>query len=174
VSFATTDMIMHNRRQRGQWLAEQQANSARELEEARRAAATGTVTEHQILLLNRERAAREAEEAKLAEKGIFARAKDSIFGGLSEVEEKGGKIGAAARSAQANVQEKVQEARSSHIQSPGVVKAVEEKVEEHRRTGERVEEVLRPLGGPLDREAEASVAAVKARSHSWTSWLTGR
>jgi len=163
-------MILHNRRKRGEWLAEQQAKSARELEESRKAAATGVATDQQILLLNRERAAREAEDAKKAEKGIFARAKESVFGGPSEEEQKGGKIGAAARAAQEQAREMV----PTSIGTPSVVKTIEQKVEETRRSGEAVETALHPTGGPLDRKAEAIVQNVKAGPSSWTSWMTGR
>jgi len=161
---------MHNRRKRGEWLAEQQANSARDLEEARRAAATGVVTQEQILLLNRERAAKEAEDAKKAQKGIFARAKESIIGSSSGEEQKGGKIGAAARAAQEQAREMV----PTSIGSPGAVKTVEQKVAETRRSGEAVETVLHPTGGPLDRQAESTLQALKSGPKSWTNWLTGR
>jgi len=163
-------MIMHNRRKRGEWLAEQQAKSAKELEEARNAAATGVASQQQILLLNRERAAQEAEDARKAQKGIFTRAKESVFGGVAEEEQKGGKIGAAARAAQ----EQAKEAVPTSIKTQGVVETVKQEVENTRRSGEAVETVLHPAGGPLDRQAEASLQALKSGSKSWTSWLTGR
>jgi predicted TIM-barrel fold metal-dependent hydrolase len=59
-----TDMLLHNRRRRNEWMAEQRAKSARDLIEAVEARERGEATEDQLLLINRERAAREAEEAK--------------------------------------------------------------------------------------------------------------
>lgn len=178
-SFATGDMIMHNRRKRGEWLAEQQAKSARELEEARKAAATGIATQQQVLLLNRERAAMEAEEAKKSAKGIFTRMKETLFFSMSEEEQQGGKIGAAARAAQEKAQEKAQEIKQEVMpesnQGSGVVRPVEQKVQDMKRSGaEAVEGVAQPFGGPLDRQAQASVDAVRHQTSSWFSWVTGR
>jgi hypothetical protein len=34
--------------------------------------------------------------------------------------------------------------------------------------------VLRPLGGPLDREAERTVNAAADAGKSWMSWISGR
>lgn len=159
-------MLLHNRRKRNEWLADQQQKSAYLLAQAKEAAASGIADEDQILLLNRERAAEEAVAAKKARKGIFSRAKDAVFGGVSEEEERGGRIGAAARAAQ----EQVHEVMPQSKEGLGIVQAVEE----HRRAGEKVEKVLHPLGGPLDREAEARVETAMAKSEGWSSWLTGR
>jgi len=164
-------MIMHNRRKRGEWLAEQQAKSARELEEARQATATGIATPQQVLLLNRERAAMEADEARKSAKGMFARAKETLFGGMAEEEQKGGKIGAAARAAQ----EKAQEVMPQSNKGSGVVQAVEQKVQEYKQSGAgAVEGVVHPFGGPLDRQAQASVDAVRDQTRSWFGWMTRR
>lgn len=165
-SFAIGDMLIHNRRKRNEWLAEQQRNSAVLLEEARAAVVSGLANEDQILLLNRERAAQEAEAARKAKKGIFTRVKESLVGGLSEEEVKGGKIGAAARATKEAVQEKWPEQK----QDLGILKAIDE----HRRQGEQVEAIIHPSGGPLDREAAASADALVRTSKSWTSWMTGR
>jgi len=166
---------MHNRRKRGEWLAEQQAKSARELEEARQAMATGIATSQQVLLLNRERAAMEAEEAKKSAKGIFTRAKETLFFSMSEEEQQGGKIGAAARAAQEKAQEVKQEVMPQSKQGSGVVKAVEQKVQEFKQSGaEAASSVAHPFGGPLDRQAQASVDAVRNQTSSWFGWVTGR
>lgn len=162
-TFAIGDMLIHNRRKRNEWLAEQQQKTIRDVAEARRALQAGiALNEDQILLLNRERAADEAEAAKKNKKGILASVKESVFGGLAEEEEKGGKIGAASRA----VREKLEVQTEEQPQDFGILKAVEEK----RRSGEVVEEVLHPTGGPLDRQA----AEVAGKAKSWTGWMTGK
>jgi len=162
-SFAIGDMLIHNRRKRNEWLAEQQLKTAQDVAEARRLVREGVaLNEDQILLLNRERAADEAQAAKLAKKGILTSVKESLFGGLSEEEVKGGKIGAASRA----IEESVHGAAGEQPRDLGIVKAVEEE----RRRGEAVEQTLHPSGGPLDKQATEFTAKTK----SWTGWVTGR
>lgn len=163
-----TDMLLHNRRRRNEWLAEKQAQSARDLREAQRALAQGAATEDQMLLINRERAAQESEEARRNRPGVFKRATGWVFGGLEKEEKKGGRLGAGMNAPA------VREELLGEKEDRGVLQAVEEKVEENRRAGERVEEVLRPLGGPLDRQAEAATRSVEQAGRSWSSWIMGR
>lgn len=163
-----TDMLIHNRRRRNEWLAEKQVQSARDLREAQEALSRGAATEDQMLLLNRERVAQQSEEARRSKPGMFARAKGWMFGGLEKEERKGGKLGIGAA-----VEEKREELLGEK-EDKGMLQAVEEKVERNRRTAERVAEVVRPLGGPLDRQAEAAARSVEASGKSWTSWITGR
>lgn len=158
-----TDMLLHNRRRRNEWLAEKQAQSARDLREAADAAGRGEASEEQRLLINRERAAREAEEARRSRPGVWKRVKGWVFGGLEMEERRGGRMGMGFR-----------EEEAGEGEEKGVLAAVEEKVEGDRRAGERVEEVLRPLGGPLDREADSVVRSVEAKGRSWSSWIMGR
>lgn len=170
-TYAIGDMLIHNRRKRNQWLADQQHKTAVDLAEARRLIDLGIeLNEDQVLLINRERAAAESEAARKAKKGIFTRAKETVFGGLSEEEQKGGKIGAAARAAQDQIHELIPDQK----EGLGIVEAVEDKIGSHRRGGELVENTSHLTGGVLDREAAADVDVVKDRTKSWTSWLTGR
>ena len=163
-----TDMLLHNRRRRNEWLAEKQAQSARDLREAQGALARGEASEDQMLLINRERAAREAEEDRRNRPGVWKRATGWLFGGLAKEEQKGGRLGFGGEGKGEG------EVLLGEKEDKGVLQAVEEKVEENRRTGERVEEVLRPLGGPLDRQADAAARSVSQNSKSWSSWITGR
>jgi len=124
-------MLLHNRRRRNEWLAEQQAKTARDVAEARRAEAIGQATEDQMLLINRERAADEAAEARRNRPGVFKRATSWLYSGLSTEEQKGGRLGAAAgATTQALKQESVGQ---QHDRS--VLQAVEDKVNENRRQG---------------------------------------
>jgi hypothetical protein len=166
-----TDMLMHNRRRRNEWLAEKKAQSAAELLEARKAQSTGRITEDQMLLINRERVRAAAEEEKKNEPGMFKRAGSYLFGGLEKEEQKGGKLGAAAARAEEAVHP-IKEKILGQDEDPGVLKSVEQKLDSHRREGEKVVELVKPFGGPLDRQAQAAANAVTGKS--WTSWLTGR
>lgn len=154
---------MHNRRKRTEWLAEKQKETAMQVAEARQAEAAGIATEDQILLINRERAAEESAAAKKNKKGIFTRAKESLYGTLSSEEQKGGNLGAAAKKVEDSV-EKVGEQISRKGGDLGIVKAVED----HRRQGERPEERIYAKGGVLDQEAELLASKPKG----WTSWMT--
>lgn len=162
-----TDMLLHNRRRRNEWLAEKQAESARELAIAKHALEAGRATEDQMLLINRERAAEEAAEAKRNKPGIIKRTTNWMFGGLSQEEQKGGRLGAGAQSAVGEVQ---QASSSAVNEGTSVLRAVEDKMNSHRRQGEAVQEFINPEGGPLDRQAQATVDSAKG----WTSWITGR
>lgn len=161
-----TDMLLHNRRRRNEWLAEKQAQSARDLKEAMDAATRGQATEDQVLLINRERAARAAEEDRRSRPGVWKRVSGWAFEGLEREERRGGKFGA-------EMEGKTEEVLGE-TEDRGVLRAVGEKVEENRRSGKKVDEVLRPMGGPLDREAEAAAKSVEQSGKSWSSWIMGR
>jgi hypothetical protein len=168
-----TDMLMHNRRRRNEWLAEKKAQSAAELLEARKAQNTGRITEDQMLVINRERVRAAVEEEKKNAPGMFKRAGSFLFGGLEKEEQKGGKLGAAAAKAEEAVHP-IKEKLLVQDEEPGVLKSVEQKLDSHRREGEKVLEVVKPFGGPLDRQAELVANAVSGNGKSWASWLTGR
>ncbi|KAK5128342.1 hypothetical protein LTR85_003010 [Meristemomyces frigidus] len=168
------DMLLHNRRRRNEWLAEQQAKSARDLAEARGAQATGTATEDQVLLINRERAAREAAEVKKNRPGMFKRTTNWLFSGLSTEEQKGGRLGAAAVAGSAAIAPAAVSEASGQQHDRSMLQAVEDKDEAHRRPGEKLEEIVRPAGGPLDRQAQHTLDTVTGASRSWISRLTGR
>ena len=160
-----SDMVLHNRRRRNEWLAQKRAEEAREVAVARQAMDEGLATEDQVLLVNRERARVEAAEAKNNRPGMFKRATGWLTGGLSTEEQKGGRLGAG-------VVESAREVVLGEKEDQGVLAAVEKKVEQRRRERDRVEEML--LGGPLDREAERTVNAAADVGKSWMSWISGR
>ena len=168
-----SDMLLHNRRRKNEWLASKRAEEATEVAEARVALEEGRATQDQILFINRERAKYEAAEAKKNRPGILKRTTNWMFSGLSSEEQKGGKLGAGTVNATATSHTPTEEMLGER-EDKGVLQAVEEKVDANRRTGERVEEVLRPVGGPLDREAQRTANAVADTGRGWVSWLTGR
>ncbi|CAK1359837.1 hypothetical protein CB0940_05973 [Cercospora beticola] len=172
-----TDMILHNRRKRKEWLAQKQIEHARELAIATQAASQGTATEDQMLLINRERNARQAELEKQNRPGMFKRASNWLFKDLSKEEQKGGRLGAASASAAAagTIAEKTEfAAEEVKEEARHVLQAVEDKVDQHRRQGEKVPEMLVPAGGPLDRQAQVAVDNATQSGKGWYSWLTGR
>ncbi|OQO01359.1 hypothetical protein B0A48_12914 [Cryoendolithus antarcticus] len=185
-----TDMLLHNRRRRNEWLAEQQAKTRVETMAAREAEKEGRASEDQMLLINRERAAEEAAEIRRTRPGILKRINKSLFGGLDQEEQKGGRMGAAMTGRPAL--EPIADAGSNvikpdgvhvvEVEDPslgqnedlGVLKAVEENVESHRRAGDTVEVKVRPTGEPLLREAQAESDVPPKKAQTWTEWLTGR
>ena len=167
-----TDMLLHNRRRRNEYLAEQQAKSAKVLADARGAVTLGTVTEDQMLLINRARAAQEAAEAKKNRPGVFKRTTNWLFSGLSTEEQKGGRLGAAAATGSSVIAQAVQPPAQQHER--GILQAVEDKVEANRRQVEKVQEVILPFGGPLDRQAQHALDTVKGTSTSWLGMFTGK
>ena len=168
-----TDMLLHNRRRKNEWLAQKRAEEAKEVHDARMALEEGRVTEDQLLLINRERAKFEAAEAKQNRPGVFRRTTNWLFSGLSSEERKGGKLGGGVAAASGVPQSSSEEILGER-EDKGVLRAVEERVEANRRSGERVEDVLRPLGGPLDREAQRTANAVADTGKSWMSRITGK
>ncbi|EKG19889.1 hypothetical protein MPH_02816 [Macrophomina phaseolina MS6] len=158
-------MIIYNRRKRREWFHEQNQKHAIALAEARQAVAAGTATEDQVLLLNNER--NKDEHAK-NKKGIFKRAKESLFGGLSKEEQEGGQILAAASEKSQEAFDALRsDAQEAKDQSLGILQAVEDK----RREGEKAQP---QTPGPLDRMAEEATQTAVQKSKSWTSWITGR
>lgn len=168
-----TDMMLHNRRRRKEWFAEKQAESAREFAIAKQAEARGAATEDQMLLINRARAAMEAEEAKKNRPGLFKRA--GTWLGLAEEEKKGGRFSQNAASVTEFVADSVQEGATSIAQEGrGVLHAVEQKMDESRRHAENLHQTANPAGGPLDRQAQSAVDSVKSRTPNWTGWFGGK
>lgn len=169
-----TDMLLHNRRKRNEWLAEQQARTRRDVKEALAARERGVATDDQMLLINRERVAAEAAEAKKSKPGIFRRVKNSVFGGPSEGQQKTVGLGEGAATADTLTIPHIVEREIHDEQSQGgVMAAVEQRLGRDRRSGEAIEKAVRPRGGPLDHEAQRIADAVQS-SASWTSWLSGR
>ncbi|KAI9881278.1 MAG: hypothetical protein M1830_005564 [Pleopsidium flavum] len=202
--FALGDMIIYNRRKRRDYFAEQSALHKTRLAEAKVAAARGAADEDQMLLINRERAADEAERARSAKNGVFKRTKEWLFSGLKNEE---GGIGGAAldvlgeeglRKMGAEAEGTVStEAAAMHPLAREVTTNVTEgndgrpqlgrpagpesksqilkAVDEKRREGERALERQGAEAGSLDRLAENTTASTSTGSREgWTSWVTGK
>lgn len=165
-----TDMLMHNRRRRNEWLAEQQMKASRDLAFAKRALAEGTATEDQILLINRERAAEEAAEAKKNRPSLLKRATGLLSGGLSEVEQKGGKLGAVVASQAEDASSRIQDAAQTvGAEAKGIAQQVQEAVGSNRW---QAGVPSGAVGGALDQHAQAAADAATRTARSWTSWVS--
>ncbi|KAI9833178.1 MAG: hypothetical protein M1819_003801 [Sarea resinae] len=187
--FALGDMIALNRRKRREFFAEEEKKHQFFLAAAQDAFAKGIADEDQIVLLNRERAAAEAEAEK--KKGIFTRAKGFLVGGLKKDEDEsvpaqedqqqqGGEslVASTASAIGGDVwKQGGSESTGETGDKVGVLKALDER----RRGAERQLQTKTPQGGYLDQLGEnvATKAAetsekASSSSRSWTSWLTGR
>ena len=178
--FSLGDMILYNRRKRTSFYAEQRMLLEQRLGEAREAAAKGIADEDQMLLINRERAADEAEAARKGRKGIFKEIK-AIFSteGLKKEEVEGGlevlggeglrRVGVEAEGTTAVEAEQHPRLQGLEMSQGTIPTAVEEK----RREGERALEQRGIQGGPLDQMAEQVTVAVQAKG-GWTSWMRSK
>ena len=174
-------MIIYNRRKRKEFFAEQHKLLQEKLVEAQEAAAKGTADEDQMLLINRERAAEEAEKARKAKKsawnyvtGIFSTdglKQEDTGRGLDALSE-----GSLRKVGEGNLLiepagETATETTTDAEESPrlGILQAVEEK----QREGERELQKKGVSGGNLDHLAEQAAAAGKSKG-GWTSWMTSK
>jgi hypothetical protein len=173
VAISLGDMVVYNRRKRNEWYLVQQELHKRDLIAARFAMAQGTANEDQILLINQERLREEAEAEKVQKKGMFAQAKESLFGTEKKEEQRGGTLGVAGITGR------------EHKEGLGVVKAVQDKVAEvkekakldMRPTDQNIIQAHTPktiAGGPLDQLAEKAAESASKTTKSWTDWALRR
>ncbi|KAF2813861.1 uncharacterized protein BDZ99DRAFT_409985 [Mytilinidion resinicola] len=158
--FSLGDMIVYNRRKKREFFAEQQAKHAKELGMARIAAAEGSADENQILLLNRERAAEEAEVAKQNRKGFFKSTLQYLYGNPEQQKEAEQNAAKTPSELVEGLREEVHE-KTGNL---GIMKAVEESRKEQPSS----------KGGPLDELADNAASSTAASTKGWTSWITGR
>ena len=203
--FALTDMILHNRRKRSAFYAEQHAIYSQRLIEAIETEKSGMpLDEDQTLILNRERARVQAEEAAKERswgkriKGVFigdlktdeegATAENVVVSSEGEILQKLGvdQMSILERATQTDRDSGVNITDSGNIREEGrrdgsrILQAVAEK----RREGERAMKAAGVRGGPLDQMAEEAVQAVGGKIHaneekagsgrSWNDWWVGK
>ncbi|QIW95762.1 hypothetical protein AMS68_001280 [Peltaster fructicola] len=148
-----TDLVLHNRRRRRDWYAEQDLKRAADVQEAKAALGAGTITQDQLLLLGQERAKFEAAEARKNKPGMFKSASNYLFGGLAKEEQKGGRLAAAPQP------------------TPSIREQVAEMVQTTQTVAIKTEEAVLPQGGPLDRQAQHIYDAALHQGTSWRKWL---
>ena len=173
-----TDMILHNRRKRSAFFAEQHSLYATRVLEAIAAEKAGReLDDDQKLVLSRERVRVEAEEKK-KERKWGRRVTGWLMGGLKgDMEEEGkevavpseGEVLALIGVREGDVLERTRGEREGG-EGSGLLEAVREK---RREVEGGVEvEVEGSRGGPLDRVAEEAVEKVKSKG-GWMSWGKG-
>ncbi len=174
-------MFIHNRRKRAAFLAEQHALYATRVMGAIEAEKAGQeLDDDQRLVMNRERARVQAEEAK-KERSWRKRVKGWLVGGLKGDEEGGkeelvvpsekevlGMVGVTESDVMERMRGGREEKGEEWRDGSGILEAVEEK----RREVERSLEEREVRGGPLDRVAEEAVEKVKSKG-GWMSWGKG-
>ena len=193
-TFSLTDMILHNRRKRSAFYAEQHAIYAQRLMEAIESEKAGLpLDDDQTLVLNRERARVQAEMAA-KERSWRKTFKAALLGGLKtddEEEQEAGKRAEAVavpsegeilqkigmdqtaileRASQADKESGLQTTASSNgsgEEGTGNGSRILQAVAEKRREGERVTEAAGVVrGGPLDQMAAEAVQAVGGKIHA--------
>ncbi len=195
-------MILHNRRKRAAFYAEQHALYAQRLIEAIEAEKSGNpLDDDQTLVLNRERARVQAEEAA-GQRTWRKRIKGVFVGGLKSDEEGGERAETITVPSEGEILQKLGVDQTAILQratmgerevasevagreegreeGSRIVRAMEEK----RREGERVMDAAGVSGGPLDQMAEGALQAVGERIQgaegkvasrgTWSSWWTGK
>lgn len=145
-------------------MAQKQAETAAATFEAKRALGAGEeLTEEQMLLVSRDRAAREVKERREREPGWGGKVWGWVTGGLEREEEKGGRLRGGPREREVGGDVVVERRKDEDNVVMEGMKGEDIVVLE---AGKR--------GGPLDREAERAVGEVADRGRGWMNWLTGR
>lgn len=85
--YATTDMIIYNRKKKAQFFEEQKVKAELAIDMARKAVQDGKATEEHIKLIKMEEEHQASLQAERLKKGIFSRGKEWLFSGLKLDEE---------------------------------------------------------------------------------------
>jgi len=171
--------MIHNRRKRAEYFAEQHALLQNAIQNAEVAVASGTASEEDIEFLNRERAHQaEVEKAQLEKankKGVLKRGKEWLFSGLKK-EEEGDDVGSTER--RLGYEGLSEEDDTFGERESDILRAIEEKkiaMQEKAKAAFAKEREAQRIGGPLDRIGTApDGAGEEQKSRGWFSFLTGR
>lgn len=176
--FSLGDMILYNRRKKREWYADQHEKWQQALALAVAAEANGTANDDQILLLNRERAAAQAEQERQNRKGVWKSIKGVFSSEHLKKEEKpfglenlGEKPSVDDGSAPVSPSEAphVKDSTQKSTSTSSILDAIQEK----RREGERLLEDKGSEPGPLDQMAEQATKATTSSTSTkgWSSWF---
>jgi hypothetical protein len=167
--YASGDMIIHNRRKRAEFRAEQKARYEAAIHAARTAIWKGTASEAQIEFISRD----EAEQARIAalttnKKGIFKRGSEWLFSGLKKEEQNeymsNSELGSEQETPRGVGNALGQRAAedATHIKDRAKEAFANEK--ERQRTGGQLDR----LGASVENTTESP------KSGGWTSFMTRR
>ena len=171
--------MIHNRRKRAEFFAEQKAIKANAVQQATLAIEHGTASEDQIEFLNREqehdRHLADAAAEKANKKGIFGRSKDWLFSGLKK-EEEGENFGSSER--RLGYEGTNEEDDSMGERESDIVRAIENRkvaVSDKAKAAFEKEKERQRTGGPLDRIGNAPKDNFEEdenpKSGGWTSFM---
>lgn len=176
--YAIGDMMIHNRRKRAEFYAEQKALKDSAIYTAKAAISSGIATEEQLAFINREEEHQAqldaAEKAKREKRGVFARGKEWLFSGLKR-EEEGEDVGSSER--RLGYEALSEEDDSLGERESDIVRAIEEKkmaITAKAKQAFTEEKERQRTGGQLDRLGTAPEGEESPKSGGWTSWITGR
>ncbi|CAG8956009.1 hypothetical protein HYFRA_00008865 [Hymenoscyphus fraxineus] len=179
--YALGDMMIHNRRKRREFIAEQQALHTSALRTAQLAIDHGTASEEQIKFMDRERqyhADLEAEKAaRAARGGIFKRSKDWMLSGLKK-EEQGDDVGTSEQTWGYDGQSKEDDSLGLRESDP--VRAMEDTqsaLTDKAKQAFADEKERQRSGGPLDRIGTKTAdedSDQQPKSGGWTSFMVRR
>lgn len=159
-------MMIHNRRRKAQFFAEQKAVYQSQLYDAQRAVKAGTASEEQLKLIHQEKQLDAEEAQKKAKKGIYARSKEWLFSGMK----KDDSIEELEIAGQAFAQE-AREAQSSILNAVGEKK---EDVKAQAKNALETEKERQRHGGMLDRLGTDAASEEQPKAGGWTSFMTRR
>ena len=173
--FSLGDMILYNRRKRKAFFEEQNRLLQERLAEARQANARGTADDDQMLLLNRIRAADEAEAERRNRPSVWKSFKGLFTTkGLMEEDTHGrpqSENGSSEGAKLLGAQDKGSIPEEAPARGGAVLQAVEEKRREEGREIQR----RKVEGGVLDKLAEQAASTVtRSDKRSWTGWFSSR
>lgn len=156
--FAVGDMMVYNRRRRGEYYRLKKEQRASELAEAAEADGEGRASPEQVALL-KEESDRLEDIRERKERGIWKRVKSAVMGDLRREDVKGGSMGIGVKTGEGKL---------------GVVKAVENMVGEAKEVARREAPAVPVAGGLLDQHAAKAAQDVEKASRSWWDWVTRR
>lgn len=160
-------MIIHNRRKRAEFHAEQKARYDTAIHVARTALRSGTATEAQMEFIERD----EAHQARLAaqkekKKGIFKRGSDWLFSGLKKEDQTDYTINSEFGS-QNEASGKVDNALSLRVAEDTT------DIKDKAKAAFATEKERQRTGGPLDRLGTAAESTTKPpKAGGWMSFIT--
>jgi hypothetical protein len=175
-------MIIHNRRKRAEYFAEQRALHGAAVYEAQNAISLGTATEEQQALIEREEALKQATEAKNIPNrpGMLTQSKEWLFSGLKK-EEEGEDLSTPER--RLGYEGTSKEDGVSGERESDILSAIKKKKAEGNENANTALERGRELerrGGSLDRlgtEAETNPANLPKeapKSGGWAAFMSRR
>ena len=180
--YALGDMIIHNRKKRAEFFAEQKAVHQSAVHKAKDLISRGTASEEDIKFIQREAEhdvfLAEQERLKAAKKGVFTRGKEWLFSGLKNQEE-GDDLGSSEK--RLGYESLSEEDDGLGERESDVVRAIEDRklaLAENAKQAFADEKQRQRTGGPLDRigtdASNSNSDEAQPKAGGWTSFMSRR